>query len=497
MGDNMDLSTIFLIFIYVFNIMSVLKLIFIKQSDTRVIFAWLLVFFFLPYVGFIFYFLVGSKYKMRIMSKKYGMGEIEEKYNKVLEQHIHNIDTDKIQFREVETEKYRDLITMNSKNIMCYFTQNNEVELLLNAKETFSMLFEDIRNATKSIEVMYYIFKAKDKIGKEFISLLEEKASQGVKVTLIYDGIGSLHTHMSDFKELKEAGGHVYRFLPSIIKSLLLVNYRLHRKIVILDGKIAHTGGINVGDEYFGLKKINKPWRDTTIRLTGYSVLSFQTRFWSDLVFLQNQSFRKINRAKLKFDERLLKSFYDPIEEGNIGVQILSSGPSSRNDSIKDSYVKMITTAKKYLYIQSPYFIPDKTILDALRMAAAGGVDVRIMLPGIPDKKPIYAVSLLNVAKLLKYGVKVYLHSGFLHSKTLVIDDHVSTIGTANIDIRSFSLNYEINAFIYNNEFAIKCRDTFLNDIKDCTIFDIETYSKRGLWKKIYESVWRFITPIA
>ncbi|MCB2296126.1 cardiolipin synthase, partial [Clostridium algoriphilum] len=441
--------------------------------------------------------LIGSKYKMRILSKKYGMGEIEEKYNKVLKQHIHDIAADKIQFEELETRKYIDLIRMNSQNAMCYFTQNNDVELLLNAQENFSRIFEDIKNATKSIEVMYYIFKAKDNVGKKFLYLLREKASQGVKVTLIYDGIGSLHTRMNDFEELKEAGGQVYRFLPSIVKSFLLINYRLHRKIVIVDGKIAHTGGINVGDEYFGLKKINKPWRDTTIRLTGYSVLSLQTRFWSDLVFLQNQSFRKKNRAKLKFDEKLLKSFYSPIENGNIGVQILSSGPSSPNDTIKDGYVKMITTAKKYLYIQTPYFVPDKTILDALRIAASGGVDVRIMLPGIPDKKSIYAISLLNVAKLLKIGVKVYLHSGFLHAKTLVVDDHVSSVGTANIDTRSFSLNYEINAFIYDNKFAIKCRDTFLNDIKDCTIFDVETYSKRGLWKKIYESIWRFIAPIA
>jgi len=193
----------------------------------------------------------------------------------------------------------------------------------------------------------------------------------------------------------------------------------------------------------------------------------------------------------------LLKSFYSPIEEGTVGVQILSSGPSSRNDSIKDSYVKMITSAKKYLYIQTPYFIPDKTILESLRIAAECGVDVRIMLPGVLDKKFIYAVSLLNVAKLLKVGVKVYLHSGFLHAKTLVIDDNVSTVGTANIDIRCFSLNYEVNGFIYNTEFAIKCRDIFLDDIKDCTIFDMETYSNRGLWKKNYESIWRFIAPIA
>ena len=493
----MNLSTIFLILIYAFNIISVITLIFVKRSDTRVIFAWLLLFYFLPYVGFILYFLIGSKYRMRVMSKKYGMNQIEEKHNKALDKQIHDIAADKIEFKEVKTEKYRDLITMNSKNAMSYFTQNNNVELLINAEQNFSRIFEDIKNSTKSIEVLYYIFKTKDNVGIEFLSLLKEKASQGVEVTLIYDGIGSIFTHMSDFNELKKAGGHVYRFLPSLLKSFLLINYRMHRKIVIVDGEIAYTGGINVGDEYYGLKKINKPWRDTTIRLTGNSVLSLQTRFWTDLVFLQNQSFRKKNRAKLMFDEKILNSSYTPIEEGSLGVQILSSGPSTRNDTIKDGYVKMITSAKKYLYIQTPYFIPDTTLLESLRLAAACGVDVRIMLPGIPDKKYIYAITLLNAAKLLKAGVKVYLHSGFLHAKTLVIDDQVSTVGTANIDIRSFSLNYEINAFIYNNDFAIKCRDTFLNDMEDCTIFDMETYSKRGLWKKIYESMWRFIAPIA
>lgn len=493
----MDLSTIFLTLMYAFNIISVLTLIFVKRSDTRVVFAWLLVFFFLPYVGFILYFLFGSKYKMRVMSKKYGMSEIEEKHNKALDKQIRDIARDKIQFKEVKTEKYIDLITLNSKNAMSYFTQNNNVELLISAEQNFSRMFEDIKNATKSIEVLYYIFRAKDNVGSEFLSILIEKASKGVEVTLIYDAIGSLHTHMSDFNGLKEAGGHVYRFLPSMLKSFLFVNYRLHRKIVIVDGKIAYTGGINVGDEYFGLKKINKPWRDTNIRLTGNSVLSLQTRVWTDLVFLQNQSFRKKNKAKLMFDEKLLKSIYTPIEEGSLGVQIISSGPSTKNDTIKDGYVKMITSAKEYLYIQTPYFIPDKTILESLRLAADCGVDVRIMLPGIPDKKSIYAVSLLNVSRLLECGVKVYLHSGFLHAKTIVIDDHVSTVGTANIDIRSFSLNYEVNVFIYNNDFAIKCRDTFLNDVKDCTIFDIETYAKRSLWEKAYESIWRFIAPIA
>ncbi|MBC8059970.1 MAG: PLDc N-terminal domain-containing protein, partial [Clostridiaceae bacterium] len=329
----MNLSTIFIILMYIFSIAAVLTLIFIKRSDTRAIFAWLLLFYFLPYVGFILYFFIGSKYRMRVMSKKYGMSEIEEKHSRTISKQIRDIVADKIEFKEIETEKYRDMIILNSKNANSYFTQNNNVELLISAQEKFSRMFEDIKNATKSIEVLYYIFKAKDNVGREFVSLLIEKARKGVEVTLIYDGVTSLPTHMSDFKELKEAGGHVYRFLPSMLKSFLIVNYRLHRKIVVIDGRIGYTGGINVGDEYFGLKKI-KPWRDTSIRLTGNCVLSLQTRFWTDLVFLQNQSFKNKDIAKLMFDEKLLKSSFSPIEEGNLRVQIISSGPSTKNDAI-------------------------------------------------------------------------------------------------------------------------------------------------------------------
>jgi cardiolipin synthase A/B len=492
-----NLSTFFLIIMYLFNIVSVISLIFIKRDDTGVTFAWLLVFFFLPYIGFILYFFIGSKYGMSVMSSKYGMSEIEEKYSKKLGKQIHDIVADKIQFNEAETEKYRDMIILNSKDAMSYFTQNNNVELLINAQQKFPRLFEDIENATKSIEVLYFIFKSKDDIGKKFISLLIEKANQGVEVKLIYDSIGCLNTHMSDFKELKKAGGQVYRFLPSMLRSFLLINYRMHRKMVIIDGKIAYTGGINVGDDYFGSEKINKQWRDTSIRLTGNSVLSLQARFWADLVFLQNQSLTKKNKVESIFDENLMENLYNPVEEGSAGVQILSSGPSSRYETIKDGYIKMITTAKKYLYIQSPYFVPDKTLLDSLKLAGYSGIDVRIMLPGIPDKKYVHFISVSYVEELLNASIKVYLHSGFIHAKTLVIDDHVSTVGTANMDIRSFSLDYEVNAFIYNTNFAIKCRDTFLNDIKECTILNIGTYYKRGFWKKFFESLCRFIAPLA
>lgn len=493
----MNFSTFFLILMYTLNIASVISIVFIRRDDTGVTLAWLLVFFFLPYIGLILYFFFGSTYKIRRMSKKYGMTEIEDLYSKNLNEQLEEIISDKIKFNEEETEKYRDMIILNTKNAMSYYTENNTIDLLINAEEKFTRMFEDIKNATKRIDILYFIFKPKDDIGIRFISLLISKLHEGVEVNLIFDGMGCLTTHMHNFNELKKAGGKVYKFLPAMLSSFLNLNYRMHRKMVIIDGQIAYTGGINVGDEYFGLKKINKPWRDTSIRLTGTSVLALQIRFWADLVFLQNQIWHNKHNYEAMYQEKVENTLSKPIKAGNVGIQILSSGPSSKYEMIKDGYVKMITSAKKYVYIQSPYFVPDRTILDSLRLAAFSGVDVRIMIPGIPDKRYVYYVTLSYVEKLLSYGIKVYLHSGFIHAKTIVMDDHVSTVGTANMDIRSFKLDYEVNAFIYNTDFAVKCRDTFLSDINDCTSLDFNSYSKRSLWNKFCESVCRFIAPLA
>ena len=493
----MKLPIFFLFLMYLFNIISVISIIFIKRDNTGVKFAWLLVFLFLPYIGFIFYFFCGSTYRMRVMSLKYGMSDIEERYTKDIDEHIKQIEDGTIQFNEEETKKYKDMIIFNSKNAMSFYTQNNNVELLVNGEEKFPRLFKDIEEATESIDVLYFIIKAKDNIGKKFISLLANKAREGLKVKLIYDGIACLETHRSDFDELIKAGGKVYRFLPSMVSNFIHINYQMHRKIVIVDGEIAYTGGINVGDEYFILNNPKDPWRDTSIRLTGTSVLALQIRFWADLVFLENQKWSKKRNYDLKHDKQFEKMLLNPDTNGNAGVQIVSSGPSSKYEMVKDSYVKMISSAKKYLYLQTPYFIPDQILLDSLRIAAISGVDVRVMLPGIPDKKIVYNVTLSYVEELLSAGIKVYFYSGFIHAKTMVMDDHVSTVGTTNMDIRSFKLDYEVNAFIYNTTFALKCRDTFMNDIERSKNVDIKNFFNRSLWNKICESISRFIAPLA
>lgn len=495
--ESVNISIIFLILIYVFNIISTISIIFIKRDDTRSTFAWLLVFLFLPYIGFAFYFFFGSAYRMRIMSKKYGVSAIEESYSKNIDSHIDDIKEKRIHFNEIETENYRGMILLNANNAKSYYTQDNNAELLVDADENFKRLFEDIRNAKESIEMLYFIFKSKDDIGKKLIDILTEKAEKGVKVTFIYDGIGCLKTRIHDFDKLKKAGGEIYRFLPTMFRSFIYINYRLHRKIVIIDKKIAYTGGINVGDEYFGLKKQDKRWRDTSIRLTGSCVSAFQVCFWADLVFLKNQS-RKSKISESSIDEQsLINDLKKTKGSGNAGVQIVTCGPGFEHETIKDGYVKMINAAKKYVYIQSPYFVPDSVLIDSLRLAAESGTDVRIMLPGVPDKKYVYYITLSFVEELLNSNIKVYLYEGFIHAKTIVIDDHVSTVGTTNLDIRSFQLDYEDNAFIYNTAFALKCRDVFLNDVKASKIIDRDEFANRSLWHRLCESICRFISPLA
>lgn len=494
----MSISIISLIIIYLLNIVSTISIIFIRRNDTTgATFAWLLVFLFLPYVGFILYFFFGSTFLMRSMSRKYGMSEIEELYSKNIDKHIIAIEDKSLIFNEAETEKYRDMILLNANNEKCYYTQNNNVELLIDADEKFPRLLEDIKNAEETIEILYFIFKTKDEIGKKLLTLLTSKAKQGVKVTLIYDSIGCLKTSIYDFDELKAAGGEIYRYLPTMLSSFLHINYRMHRKIVIIDNKVAYTGGINVGDDYFGLMKINKPWRDTSVRLTGSCVYALRVIFWGDLNFLKNQSrkYRKIET--FMSEEKLVNIFSQPTTIGKVGVQIVSSGPGDDHETIKDAYVKMISSAKKYVYIQTPYFVPDITLLESIRLAAESGVDVRIMLPGVPDKKYVYYVTLSYVETLLKSNVKIYFHEGFLHAKTLVIDDQVSTVGTTNMDMRSFKLDYEVNAFVYNNVFALKCRNTFERDILNSTKAELEIFSNRSLRSKFFEAICRFIAPLA
>lgn len=233
--------------------------------------------------------------------------------------------------------------------------------------------------------------------------------------------------------------------------------------------------------------------------MRGQAVRELQLLFFKDWVFCAKQNRKMVKSTFMDHIEGEQEKYFpaNTRSSGDMGVQVIQCGPDSPYAVHKDSYVKICTSAKDYLYIQSPYFVPDQSLLDAIRMAAQSGIDVRMMIPGIPDKRAVYNVAMSYMEELLEAGVRVYKYRGFIHSKTMVADDFIASVGTTNLDIRSFKLDYEVNVLTYSDTFAEKCRDTFLNDIADCDEMDLEEFRKRGIWQYIRESVCRFLTPLA
>jgi len=484
--------------LYGINILSIISIIFFEKRDMSTTFAWLLVLIFLPVIGFMLYFFFGNTKKLEVMSRKYRITRAEELYLHKRQEMIQQKDKAGETQKDQKNLRYKDMIQINSKNADCIFTQNNNVQLLINGQEKFPRMFEDIRNAKSSINVMYFIIKSRDDIGKKMIDLLTQKAAEGVKVRVIFDGLGCLKTRKKDFDPIVKNGGEVQRFLPSMIRTLMQANYRLHRKMVVIDGKICYTGGINVGDDYLGKYPKITPWRDTSVRITGSAVFELQFLFFRDWVFCARQNRRAGYMKSIEESGKQPQEYFPmPEETGDMGVQVIKYDPGNKYEAHKDSYVKMCTSAREYLYMQSPYFVPDQTLLESIRMAAQAGTDVRLMLPGIADKGFVYKVAMSYVEELLEAGVRVYTHAGFLHAKAIVIDDHVASVGTTNMDLRSFRLDYEVNTLVYSREFAIECRDTFLKDINDCREIQLEEFKKRGKWEYIKESFCRFLIPLS
>ena len=300
--------------------------------------------------------------------------------------------------------------------------------------------------------------------------------------------MGSRTLRKKDLKHFRQKGGHVESFFPSKLPLInLRMNNRNHRKIVIIDGKIGYVGGFNVGDEYLGKDKKFGYWRDTHLRLEGDSVNALELRFILDW---NSQS----NRDSIEYEDRY---FPDVDSGGTIGVQIASSGPDEDWEQIKYGYLKMISSAKQSIYIQSPYFIPDQAFIDAIKIAALGGVEVNIMIPNKPDHPFVYWATLKNAASLLSAGVKIYHYdNGFLHSKTLIIDDEIASVGTANMDNRSFTLNFEVNAFIYDEAIAAQLKEAFIQDMKVSYRLTEDLYNKRSLWIKFKEGISQLLSPI-
>ena len=481
----MNIVSILLGFIFFLNVLFAIVVIFRERRDASSSWAWLLVLFFIPVLGFLLYLLFGqnlSRYHMFQWEDRKKLG-----IDKLLSNQLEEIQQDTFEFHnEIERES-KQLIYMHLTNNDAVLTTENHIDIFTDGKQKFDQLIADIEQAEDHIHLQYYILH-NDELGKRLIAALTNKARQGVKVKVLYDDLGSRGLRKSFFAELRAVDGEVEVFFPSKLRWInLRLNYRNHRKLVIIDGKIGYVGGFNVGDEYLGLDPKFGYWRDTHLRIEGKAVHAIQTRFILD--WNQASHKRKIPYLKEHFPKIPIK--------GDSSMQIVTSGPDSEWEQIKSGYLKMIMTAKKTIAIQTPYFIPDASLLDALKIASLSGVEVKIMIPNKPDHAFVYWATMYNVGEMLSSGVKVFIYeNGFIHAKTIVVDQKVSSVGTANIDVRSFKLNFEVNAFIYDPKIAEKLAEEFQHDMTVSRELTLQAYHQRSRVIRFKESISRLLSPI-
>ena len=466
------------------NILFAVLLVFFERRNPTTTWLWLMVLTFLPGIGFLLYLFIGQDMSKKKMFKL--KEEEDRKFrDKVLKQG-QKIKEEEYYYSNPKFLEYEDIIKMHILTSEAYFSQDNEVELYFSGEEKFAALLEGISKAKKYIYLEYYIIKS-DNIGMKIIDKLTEKAKDGVEVKVLYDGMGGRKLKRHSFDEFKRVGGEVAVFFPPFVPFFTLrINYRNHRKICIIDGEEAFVGGFNIGDEYLGLSKKFGFWRDTHMKIRGTAVGGLQWRFFKDWRFAAHKDnvHCEVNLPKVK-------------AKGNAGIQIVSSGPDSKWPSIKDGYLKMITNAREKIYIQTPYFIPDDSIFEAIKLAGLSGLDVKVMIPCKPDHPFVYWAGLSYIGELLEAGVRFYTYqNGFLHSKAFIMDDFITSIGSANLDIRSFKLNFEVNGFIYDEAINRKMVEQFHLDLKYCDEITIEEYAKRSNIVKLKESVSRLLSPI-
>lgn len=468
-----------------FNLILVFVLIISRNDkDPKTTLMWVLIMTFIPGIGFILYLFLGQDFK------KSQMFDVKTKQdaliNGLVKHQLESLRKEAFLKNDEYLLKYDDLINLNLKSDQSIFTSDNNIEVYYWGEEKFEALLKDIENAETSIDMQYYIFK-NDQIGMKVLNALTKKARQVVRVRLLIDGVGGRFLDDEDLSDLKQAGGQISYFFPTVLKIVnFRLNYRNHRKLVIIDDKLGYIGGFNVGDDYLGKDKLG-PWRDTHLRLEGSSVSGLKLRFLKDWTYASG----------IETDFREERIRFNNSAGGKSGVQIVTSGPDTEFENIKNAFCKMISNAKHEIIIQSPYFIPDDTIMNLLIIQLAAGVDVKIMIPGNPDHAFVFPAGMFYLGKLVKAGAKVYLYDyGFIHSKNMIVDDSICTIGSANMDIRSFKINFEANAIIYDEKISRSLKEQFEKDAKNSVIMTYEEYLNRSFSLKVKEMFSKFLSPL-
>lgn len=438
--------------------------------------AWMLVLMFIPFLGIILYIFFGQNTRKERKIWQQSLDQLTKRSMlEFVEQKDFNI-----------PEEYRTISNLFMNQNLALPFKNNEVEIYTSGYDFFPSLLMEIGKAEHHIHIDTFII-SDDPLGRLIADALIDKARQGIEVRLIYDDVGSWRTPNSFFTRMRNEGIEVYAFMPVRFPAFTSrVNYRNHRKICVIDGEVGFIGGMNIARRYVqGTPKLS--WRDTHVKLTGAAVYGLQRAFLVDWYFV----------SKVLITER---SYYPEIIIGqnNSLVQVVTSSPTSLWPEIEQGYVRILTNAKHYVYMETPYFLPTDPILFAMRVAALSGVDVRLMIPYETDTKVVEWASRSYVIEASRAGVKILLYrKGFNHSKLLVSDDAMATIGSTNVDFRSFENDFEANAFFYEKKIALQVKEIFLADQKDSIdLDDVRRFIKKPFLQRLWESFVRLLSPL-
>ncbi|HKM33771.1 MAG TPA: cardiolipin synthase [Lachnospiraceae bacterium] len=468
-----------------FNIIFAIIIVFFQRRDPKTVWTWLMALYFIPILGFILYLLIGTDMHKRKMFK---IKEIEDKLNEAIRQQEHQLRIKELQAHAPDIDGFSDLVMFNLDTMGSVLTDTNDIDIYVDGNKKFDALIEDIRSAKDFIHIQYYIIK-NDVLFNRIKEVLIEKSREGVEVRILYDAMGCRSVRSSFWRNLNKQGIITAEFFPALFRRLhLRVNYRNHRKIVVIDNRVAYVGGFNIGKEYIGLDPRFGYWRDTHLRIEGEAIMGLELRFLLDWNYTAKENLF----AKQKYMQGL-----KAVHRDRCDMQIIYSGPDTSLQHIRDNYVRLIHKAKEKIYIQTPYFVPDEAMLTALKIAIYSGVEVNLMIPCKPDHPFVYWATYSYMGDLIMAGANCYTYNnGFLHSKGIIIDEKVFCYGTANMDIRSFSLNFEVNVVVYDEPKTKEMISYFEDDIKQSTLITNDIYARRSLLIRFKEQVSRLLSPL-
>jgi cardiolipin synthase A/B len=463
-----------------------LRIILDTRSTTKSL-AYLLFAIFVPFAGIIFYFLFGINYRTRKMySKKLVENDV---LSARLNKQIYQYSKKTFEESNATVQSNKELAFMLLKETLSPLTANNSVKILVNGENKFPEVIRALKEAKNHIHMEYYIYED-DEIGRKIEQVLIEKAKEGIDVRFIYDDFGSRSIRRTLAHRLNENGVKAFPFLRIYFIALAnRLNYRNHRKIIVIDGQTAFVGGINVDDRYINNENNKTYWRDTHMRIDGPGVQYLQYLFLCDWNFCAS--------SKLHPDADFFPPENSVQNRDNKVVQIAASGPDSGAPAILFSILQAISLATNEILITTPYLIPGESLLDALIIASLGGVSVKLLVPGNSDSLLVNAAARSYYGDLLKRGVEIYQYTkGFVHAKTMVTDGKIAMVGTANMDSRSFDLNFEVNAIVYDSGIAGQLRDIFYEDIKNAEKIDEKAWRERPIYKQFFEKTARLVSPL-